>query len=106
MSHKREQEAALLGALFSARGHRITGAKLGKTCEALRLSIKDLDRTLQPYIEAGYPIQFHPQGALIMQEPPDIWCAEEIIGRLGGGGPFGVKEPWDPVLLVKNRLDQ
>ena len=101
MSHQREQEAALLGTLFSARGHRLTVAKLAKTCGALNLSLNDLEKTLAPYIEAGYPIQFHPQGGLIMQEPPDIWCAEEIIGRLGGGGPYDVREPWDPVLLVK-----
>ena len=36
-----------------------------------------------------------------MQEPPDIWCAEEIVGRCGGSGPYSHQAPWDPVLLVK-----
>ena len=94
MSDRREQEAALLGCLFSARGYRISAGRLTKLCGALDLMPSNLEKLLQPYIEAGYPIQFHPQGGLVMQEPPDIWCAEEIIGRLG-------THQWDPVLLVK-----
>jgi BirA family biotin operon repressor/biotin-[acetyl-CoA-carboxylase] ligase len=103
MSQKREQEAGLLGILCQAPGQHMTATKLKKFCAGLKLSINDLEKTLQPYIEAGYPIQFHPQGGLIMQEPPDIWCAEEIVGRLGGGGPYDTfpRDPWDPVLLVK-----
>ncbi len=101
MSHRREQEAGLLGILCHSPGHRITATKLKKYCLGLQLSLNDLEQTLQPYIEAGYPIQFHPQGGLVMHEPPDIWCAEEIIGRLSGSGPYDPREPWDPVLLVK-----
>ena len=101
MSHQRDQEAALLGALFSARGHRLSGAKLAKTCSGSKIPPHHLEQTLAPYIEAGYPIQFHPQGGLVMQEPPDIWCAEEIVGRCDGSGPYADGPAWDPVLLVK-----
>jgi BirA family biotin operon repressor/biotin-[acetyl-CoA-carboxylase] ligase len=62
-----------------------------------------LERRLAPYIQAGYPIEFHPQGSIGLREPPDIWCAEEIAGRC----PIGEKREnssvpaWDPVLLAE-----
>jgi BirA family biotin operon repressor/biotin-[acetyl-CoA-carboxylase] ligase len=59
-----------------------------------------LEARLAPYIKAGYPIEFHPQGGIALREPPDIWCAEEIVGRC----PIRDKSSapvWDPVLLVE-----
>ncbi len=92
----------MLGALFSAMGNHITGARLAKLCAALFLSTNDLEQIFQPYIEAGYPIHFHPQGGVTLHEPPDIWCAEEIVGRCAGSGPTSASgSVWDPVLLVE-----
>ncbi len=55
---------------------------------------------MAPYIEAGYPILFHPQGGIGLQEPPDIWCAEEISGRcLAPGKASG--PIWNPLLLAE-----
>src|ERR1700749_3308607 len=95
MSSRDQQESALLGALFSARGHWLSRRELAGAAE---VPPGDLERRLASYLEAGYPIQFHPQGKVILQEPPDIWCAEEIMGRCPGGGniPF-----WDPLLLAE-----
>jgi BirA family biotin operon repressor/biotin-[acetyl-CoA-carboxylase] ligase len=62
-----------------------------------------LEKRLAPYLEAGYPIEFHPQGSISLHEPPDIWCAEEIVGRC----PVREKRKsssapaWDPVLLAE-----
>ncbi len=64
------------------------------------LPLKDLEPRLAPYLEAGYPIQFHPQGAVSLQEPPDIWCAEEILGRCPIGQNAAVPA-WDPLLLAE-----
>lgn len=47
----------------------------------------ELERRLAPYMEAGYPMVFHPQGGIGLQEPPDVWCAEEIAGRCFAGAP-------------------
>jgi len=59
---------------------------------------EDLERRLAPYLEAGYRIEFHPQGGIILQEPPDVWCAEEIVGRC----PARENLPaWNPVLLAE-----
>jgi len=100
MSSNREQDAALLGALLSTRGHLISRQVLARTA---KLPPKDLEQRLAPYIQAGYPIEFHPQGSISLGEPPDIWCAEEIVGRC----PVGEKlknssaPAWDPVLLAE-----
>lgn len=65
------------------------------------MSTHDLELNLAPYIEAGYPIQFHPQGMVGLDEPPDIWCAEEIMGRCPAAGSGSSLPTWDPVLLVE-----
>jgi BirA family biotin operon repressor/biotin-[acetyl-CoA-carboxylase] ligase len=97
MSSNRQQEAALLGALFSMRGQRITRRELARSA---KLSPNDLERKLAPYLQAGYPIEFHPQGGISLQEPPDIWCAEEIVGRCPAGEKSSLPI-WDPVLLAE-----
>jgi BirA family biotin operon repressor/biotin-[acetyl-CoA-carboxylase] ligase len=97
MSSSRQQDAALLGALLSTRGHLVSRRELARTA---KLSPNDLERRLAPYIQAGYPIEFHPQGSVGLQEPPDIWCAEEIVGRC----PARENSPvpaWDPLLLTE-----
>jgi BirA family biotin operon repressor/biotin-[acetyl-CoA-carboxylase] ligase len=97
MSSSREQDAALLGALFSARGQLVSRRDLTRLAN---LPLNDLDRRLAPYIQAGYPIEFHPQGSIGFREPPDIWCAEEIVGRC----PVRANSPvpaWDPLLLAE-----
>ncbi len=100
MSSDRQQDAALLGALLSTRGHLISRRDLARTAN---LPPNDLERRLAPYIQAGYPIEFHPQGSVGLQDPPDIWCAEEIVGRC----PVREKREnssvpaWDPILLAE-----
>ncbi len=91
----RNQEAALLGALFSAGGPGLNRQALAR---ASGLSSNDLEQRLAPYIDAGYPIEFHPHGTVSLREPPDVWCAEEIIGRC----PTGANRPaWNPLLLAE-----
>jgi len=96
----RQQDAALLGALFSTRGQLVSRSELAR---AAKVPPQDLERRLAPYIQAGYPIEFHPQGSISLREPPDIWCAEEIVGRC----PIREKREnsavpaWDPVLLAE-----
>jgi BirA family transcriptional regulator, biotin operon repressor / biotin---[acetyl-CoA-carboxylase] ligase len=97
MSSNRQQDAALLGALFSTRGQLVFRHDLAR---AAKLSPNDLEQRLAPYIEAGYPIEFHPQGGIGLQEPPDIWCAEEIMGRCPARENSSVPA-WDPVLLAE-----
>lgn len=98
MASKRQQDGALLAALLSRRGQLISRQDLARVAN---LSPNDLEQRLAPYVEAGYPIEFHPQGSIGLQEPPDIWCAEEIVGRC----PVREKwenssvPAWDPVLL-------
>ncbi|HEV3270931.1 MAG TPA: biotin--[acetyl-CoA-carboxylase] ligase [Candidatus Methylacidiphilales bacterium] len=97
MSSNRQQDGALLGALLSTRGHLVSRRELAR---AARLPTNELERRLAPYIEAGYPIEFHPQGSVGLREPPDIWCAEEIVGRC----PARKNSPvpaWDPLLLAE-----
>jgi BirA family biotin operon repressor/biotin-[acetyl-CoA-carboxylase] ligase len=97
MSSSRQQDALLLGALFSNRGHLIPRQELARKA---KISSRDLETTLAPYVQAGYPIEFHPQGGVVLGEPPDIWCAEEIIGRCPA--PKSTATPvWDPLLLAK-----
>jgi BirA family biotin operon repressor/biotin-[acetyl-CoA-carboxylase] ligase len=91
----RDQEATLLGELFRALGEWIPGATLA---QAAGLSPQALPQILAPYLEAGYPIEFHPQGGVRLSEPPDIWCAEEILGRC----PAPNNQPiWEPLLLAE-----
>jgi BirA family biotin operon repressor/biotin-[acetyl-CoA-carboxylase] ligase len=97
MSSIRRQDATLLGALFSTRGQLVSRRDLA---QAAQLPPQDLEQRLAPYIQAGYPIEFHPQGTIGLREPPDIWCAEEIAGRCPAGENPAVPA-WDPVLLAE-----
>ena len=95
MSTFHKQESALLGRLFSARGEFVSKNDLAR---ATGIAAEDLAPRLQPYLKAGYPIEFHPQGGVGLMEPPDIWCAEEILGRC----PLRENLPaWDPLLLTE-----
>ena len=97
MTSRPQQDSALLGALFAARGQRISRSNLAR---AAGLAPRDLDPRLAPYLQAGYPIEFHPQGSIGLREPPDVWCAEEIVGRCPASGTSCVKA-WDPMLLAE-----
>jgi BirA family biotin operon repressor/biotin-[acetyl-CoA-carboxylase] ligase len=94
MNSTRQQDAALLGALFSRRGELVGRAELARISG---IPAREMERKLAPYVEAGYPIEFHPQGGVTLREPPDIWCAEEILGRCPRveGAPA-----WEPLLLA------
>lgn len=96
MSSARQQDATLLGELFSARGQFVARRELAR---AAKVPVGDLERHFAPYIQAGYPIQFHPQRGVGLQETPDIWCAEEIAGRCLHSDADAPK--WDPLLLAK-----
>lgn len=100
MASKRQQDGALLAALLSRRGQQISRQDLARTAN---LSPNDLGKRLAPYIEAGYPIEFHPQGNIGLQEPPDVWCAEEIVGRCRAREKLKNSSvpAWDPVLLAE-----
>jgi len=97
MGSRQQQDAALLGALLSTRGHLVSRRDLARTA---KVPLNDLERRLAPYIQAGYPIEFHPQGSVGLGEPPDIWCAEEIVGRCPASGDSSVPA-WDPILLAE-----
>jgi BirA family biotin operon repressor/biotin-[acetyl-CoA-carboxylase] ligase len=97
MNSERQQDSALLGALFAARGQRVSRQELAR---AALLAPRDLDQRLAPYVQAGYPIEFYPQGGIGLREPPDVWCAEEIVGRCPVPESPCV-EAWDPVLLAE-----
>jgi BirA family biotin operon repressor/biotin-[acetyl-CoA-carboxylase] ligase len=97
MSSDREQDGALLGALFSTRGQLVSRQVLARTA---KLSLNVLEQRLAPYIQAGYPIEFHPQGSISLREPPDIWCAEEIVGRCPVRENTSMPA-WDPVFLAE-----
>ena len=96
MSSTRRQDAALLGALFAARGQFVSKRELARVA---KIPTVELEPRLAPYIQAGYPIQFHPQGIITLQEPPDIWCAEEIVGRCPRTNSN--TPAWDPLLLAE-----
>jgi BirA family transcriptional regulator, biotin operon repressor / biotin---[acetyl-CoA-carboxylase] ligase len=100
MSFNRDQDAALLGALFSTQGQGVSRRELARMA---KLPPNELEQRLAPYIQAGYPIEFHPQGSIGLQEPPDIWCAEEIVGRcrIGKKRENSSVPAWDPVLLAE-----
>jgi len=94
---KRQQDGTLLATLLSSRGQLVSRHALAG---AAQIAPDDLERRLAPYIEAGYPIEFHPQGNIGLHDPPDIWCAEEIVGRCPTGE--NATEPvWDPLLLAE-----
>ena len=87
----------MLGSLFAARGQSVSGRELAR---ASGVSLGKLEERLAPYSQTGYPIAFHPQGGISLAEPPDIWCAEEIVGRC----PIRKNSPgpaWDPLLLAE-----
>jgi BirA family biotin operon repressor/biotin-[acetyl-CoA-carboxylase] ligase len=93
----RQQDAAILGALFSARNQSITRQKLAGIDGIIPAQI---DLLLSPYIQAGYPIEIHPQGTICLREPPDIWCAEEILGRCPKTESSSAPA-WNPLLLAE-----
>jgi BirA family biotin operon repressor/biotin-[acetyl-CoA-carboxylase] ligase len=94
VSH-RKQDAALLRSLFDSLEEWID---LGDLARSAELPPGEVTPALAPYREAGYPIEFHPQGSVRLNAPPDIWCAEEIIGRCPSSpdGPI-----WEPLLLAE-----
>jgi BirA family biotin operon repressor/biotin-[acetyl-CoA-carboxylase] ligase len=95
MGSRQQEDGAMLGLLFARRGLLVSR---GELAQAGGVEVRELEPRLAPYIEAGYPIQFHPQGGIILHDPPDIWCAEEIIGRC----PAREKLPaWNPLLLTE-----
>jgi BirA family biotin operon repressor/biotin-[acetyl-CoA-carboxylase] ligase len=89
----RQQDAALLGVLFAGLGQ---WREVGELARVSGLNPESVAPALRPYAEAGYPLEFHPQGRVRLDPPPDVWCAEEIIGRCPPqtGGPV-----WDVLLL-------
>jgi BirA family biotin operon repressor/biotin-[acetyl-CoA-carboxylase] ligase len=91
----RARDAALFALLFQRPGAQVTRRELAR---AAKISPDELEPALAPYLQAGYPIAFHPQGGVALQDPPDIWCAEEIIGRCP---PKKNLPAWDPLLLSK-----
>lgn len=95
MSPDSRLDALWLGLLFARRGLWVSRAELAS---AAGLPLERLDPRLAPYIEAGYPIERHPQGGIVLQEPPDIWCAEEILGRCPARDHL---PEWNPLLLAE-----
>jgi BirA family biotin operon repressor/biotin-[acetyl-CoA-carboxylase] ligase len=92
---RRDQEAALLGALFGASGDWIEDGGLARQGGLKQEEIAD---ALAPYRAAGYPIEFHPQGGTRLLAPPDVWSAEEILGRCP---PSPGAPTWNPLLLAE-----
>lgn len=93
---QRDQEAVLLGALFRASGDWLTREALAHLSGISPDAIPD---ALASYQQAGYPIEFHPQGGVRLTVPPDVWCAEEILGRCREAMPGG--PTWRPLLLAE-----
>ncbi len=62
------------------------------------MSSSEIELALSTYVDAGYPIEIHPQRGISLKEPSDIWCAEEIVARCPAqkNGPI-----WDPLILSK-----
>jgi BirA family biotin operon repressor/biotin-[acetyl-CoA-carboxylase] ligase len=96
-SNRQQEDGALLAALLSTRGHLVSRGDLART---VHLPANALERRLAPYIQAGYPIEFHPQGSVGLRETPDVWCAEEIVGRCPPRKD-SIVPAWDPILLVE-----
>ena len=97
MVSTRQHDAALLGALFSAQGEPVSRQHLARTAG---ISTNNIEKAFLPYVQAGYPIAFHPQGSVSLGEPPDIWCAEEIMGRCPPRDKSSAPA-WNPLLLAK-----
>jgi len=95
MPSERQQDAALLGILFDSRNEQLTRQSLA---QRTGIAAQDMDRRLAPYLSVGYPIEIHPHGTICLREPPDVWCAEEILGRCPRpkSGPT-----WNPLLLAE-----
>jgi BirA family biotin operon repressor/biotin-[acetyl-CoA-carboxylase] ligase len=91
----RARDVALLTLLFHRLGSQVPRRDLAR---AGKIPPAELESVLAPYIQAGYPIAFHPQGGIALQEPPDLWCAEEILARCPSKTGLPV---WDPLLLSK-----
>ncbi len=86
----------MLGTLFARLGQQVTDSELfGKS----GIPAEELNARLAPYLDAGYPIEIHPQGTLCLREPPDIWCEEEIRGRCPWSGTSAAVPEWRPCLL-------
>jgi BirA family transcriptional regulator, biotin operon repressor / biotin---[acetyl-CoA-carboxylase] ligase len=93
--NSRQKEAVLLGALFAARGRHLAPPEL---VALSGIAADKLEQALVPYVQAGYPVEYHPQRGIGLGEPPDIWCAEEILGRC----PARENLPaWEPLLLAE-----
>jgi len=97
MNLVQKQDVALLGTLFSAQGQMVSR---GELASASGIATEELEARLAPYLEAGYPVVFHPQGGFILQEVSDIWCAEEIAGRCPASDSSSLLV-WNPLLLAE-----
>ncbi len=91
----RQQDAALLGCLFAGLGQ---WREIGDLAQTTGLDAEAIASALRPYTQAGYPLEFHPQGRVRLNPPPDVWCAEEIMGRCAS--PDG-RLAWDVLLLAE-----
>jgi BirA family biotin operon repressor/biotin-[acetyl-CoA-carboxylase] ligase len=91
----RRRDAALLRVLFDSLDEWVERDVLARAAE---IQPTEVAVALAPYQQAGYPVEFHPQGRVRLAPPPDIWCAEEILGRCpaSGEGPG-----WEPLLLAE-----
>jgi BirA family biotin operon repressor/biotin-[acetyl-CoA-carboxylase] ligase len=91
----RERDAALLHVLFESLESWVETQELARRAA---MPPGEVASALAPYVTAGYPIEFHPQGRARLHAPADIWCAEEILARCptGAGGPS-----WEPLLLAE-----
>ena len=85
-----------MGALFHARNQLVTRQELARVAN---IAPRLIDLRLAPYIQAGYPIEIHPQGTISLREPPDVWCAEEILGRCAKEKTSSAPA-WNPLLLA------
>jgi BirA family biotin operon repressor/biotin-[acetyl-CoA-carboxylase] ligase len=93
VSLERQQNAALLGLLFDSRNQQLMPEDIARKTG---IPTPELESRLLPFIQAGYPIEIHPQGTLCLREPGDVWSAEEILGRCDVSS-----ESWNPVLLAE-----
>jgi BirA family biotin operon repressor/biotin-[acetyl-CoA-carboxylase] ligase len=91
----RAEDSLLLGRLFAALGDFISRPEL---VTGTGVTTAGLESRFAPYVEAGYPIAFHPQRGVSLGEPPDIWCAEEILGRCPARDSLPA---WEPLLLTE-----
>jgi BirA family biotin operon repressor/biotin-[acetyl-CoA-carboxylase] ligase len=97
VNSRRQQDAALLGALFRAQGQPLPPSELARLSGVTPI---ELDERLEPYVEAGYTLAFPPPGGIALSPPPDVWCAEEILGRCQAA-TAAVPNGWDPMLLTE-----